>query len=286
LAATLPIAAHIEHRRIGDYYLAGPRSSLNLLFGCLTGFGALSLLVGCMAVGGWVHLGSAALTHADMLRYATLWGVGFAFVALVEEGSFRCYFQFTLTRGIGFWWALATVAGLCAYLGVTSRGHGALGVYGFALAGLFPCLYTHKSKTAQSAFWQAAWAGSTGFGFIHTFNNGENWIGTFAACAIGFVFCVSVRLTGTAWWAIGCHAAWDWAETFFYGTADSGYTAEGHLFSAAPSGSVLWSGGADGPEGSLLVLPIILLIALLLVLQYGRRAQAASQAKPVQQLAG
>jgi len=116
---------------------------------------------------------------------------------------------------------------------------------------------------------------STFFGFFHTSNGGENWIGVFAAAAIGFIFCVSVFVTGSAWWAIGCHAAWDWAETFFYGTADSGQQGQGHLLSATPAGNSLWSGGADGPEGSLLVLGAILFL-LLVLLGFYRRGNSAS----------
>ena len=134
-------------------------------------------------------------------------------------------------------------------------------------------------KPEGTGFWQTAWVTSTLFGFIHTGNNGENWIGIFAAALIGFVFCVSVRVTGSAWWAIGCHAAWDWAETYFYGTADSGFTARGHLLSTTPAGNALWSGGADGPEGSLLVLGTILLLLAALLVIYGRRKPVAALAE-------
>ncbi|WP_162601686.1 hypothetical protein [Occallatibacter savannae] len=71
--------------------------------------------------------------------------------------------------------------------------------------------------------------------------------------------------------AIGCHAAWDWAETYFYGTADSGFVAPGHLFSTKPMGNPLWSGGADGPEGSLLVIPVVLLLLAWLLFLHSRR---------------
>jgi hypothetical protein len=133
----------------------------------------------------------------------------------------------------------------------------------------------HRKKAPSASFWQAAWLTSTLFGFIHTFNHGENWIGIFAAAAVGFVFCVSVKLTGSAWWAIGCHAAWDWAETYFYGTADSGYVANGHYLTATPVGKALWSGGSDGPEGSLLVLPVLLLMLIALTAIYGPAKNAA-----------
>jgi membrane protease YdiL (CAAX protease family) len=158
-------------------------------------------------------------------------------------------------------------------------------VYAFALVGLIPCTLLHVNKVEASNFWQAAWATSTGFGFVHTLNNGENWIGIFAAAAIGFVFCVSIRLTGSAWWAIGCHAAWDWAETYFYGTADSGFVAKGHYLTTAPVGNPLWSGGSDGPEGSLLIVPIVLLLLGLLLAIYGRRGTSANAMPAAPQLA-
>jgi len=100
-------------------------------------------------------------------------------------------------------------------------------------------------------------------------------VGIFAAALIGFVFCVSVRVTGSAWWAIGCHTAWDWAETYFYGTPDSGFVTQRHFLTTSPIGNTLWSGGTDGPEGSLLVAPVILLLLALLLAVYGRKRQAA-----------
>jgi membrane protease YdiL (CAAX protease family) len=141
-------------------------------------------------------------------------------------------------------------------------------------------------KVSGSSFWQAAWVTSTLFGFIHTNNNGENWIGIFAAALIGFVFCVSVWATGSAWWAIGCHAAWDWGETYFYGAADSGNVAVGHYLTATPSGATLWSGGTDGPEGSLLVVPVVLLLLLAILVLYGRGKHAAQSAPIVEPAAG
>jgi hypothetical protein len=36
------------------------------------------------------------------------------------------------------------------------------------------------------------------------------------------------------------------------------------------TGNALWSGGADGPEGSVLVLGVVLLLLAMLLLIYGR----------------
>ena len=264
------LVALMERRRIMDYNLRGPRPLVHFFSGIVAGFAALSALVGALVWGGWLHFGPAALSGARIYGYAAIWGVVFLLTGIVEEGSFRGFLQFTFTRGINFWWALGTVGAACLILLFTASGNGVWGVYLAALLGLPPCLLLHIKKTPGAAFWQAAWAVSTLFGLIHTGNGGENWIGIFAAALIGFVFCVSVRVTGSAWWAIGCHAAWDWAETFFYGTADSGMVASGHYLTTTLTGNALWSGGADGPEGSVLVLGVVLLLLAMLLLIYGR----------------
>jgi membrane protease YdiL (CAAX protease family) len=264
------IVAAIERRGILDFNLRGPRRVAHFLSGLVAGFAALSALVGALAWGGWLHFGPIALTGTHIVTYAAVWACAFLLVGCVEEGVMRCYLLFTLARGLNFWWAVGLVGAMCLRLFMHAKGNGIWGVYAIALMGVGPCLLLHAKKAPSSGFWQAAWVTSTFFGFGHTGNNGENWIGIFAAAAIGFVFCVSIWITGSAWWAIGCHAAWDWAETYFYGTADSGLVAPGHYLTTMLSGNALWSGGANGPEGSLLVLPVILLLLLLLLVVYRR----------------
>jgi hypothetical protein len=272
VAGAASLMALIERRRtLLAYNLIGPRRTLNFFAGFAAGFLALSLLVGALASGGWIHFGPVALSGAQVFKYGAMWAAAFLLVGCFEEGVCRCFLLFTLTRGINLWWALGIEAALCASLLVRVRGNGAWGVYVFALLGLLPCLLLHLKKAPSAGFWQAAWVTSTFFGYVHTGNNGENPIGIFAAAFVGFVFCVSVWLTGSAWWGIGCHAAWDWAETYFYGAADSGNVATGHFLTTGPTGNALWSGGADGPEGSLLVIGIILLLLAALLVIYDRR---------------
>ena len=287
LTLSVAIVAAIEHRTILDYNLRGPNRVMHFFSGLVIGFAALSALVGALAAGGWLHFGPVALRGSEVLKYAVVWGAVFLLVGCFEEGidallsAVHAHARHQLLVGAG------PIALMCGFLIFRIKGNGAWGVYVIALLGLVPCFLLHMNKSPSAGFWQAAWVTSTLFGFGHTGNNGENWIGIFAAAFIGFVFCVSIWLTGSAWWAIGCHAAWDWAETYFYGTADSGLVAPGHLLTTSPAGNPLWSGGSDGPEGSLLIIPIVLLILAWLVLIY-RRPKQLERSAPVatEQLAG
>jgi len=128
-------------------------------------------------------------------------------------------------------------------------------------------------------FWPAATVLSLGFGLIHLRNSSEVLLGIAGAAIGGMVFSLCLKLTGSLWWGIGFHAAWDWAESFLFGTPNSGYIMKGTLLSSRPVGDTLWSGGTAGPEASILLLP--LLAAALFVVWLLRRRRLVSDEKPV-----
>jgi len=131
----------------------------------------------------------------------------------------------------------------------------------FLLVGLFEEFllrgYTQFTLTRGIGFWPAAAVLSCAFGLIHLWNGGERWTGLLAAAAIGFFLCLTLRRTGSLWFAVGFHAAWDWGETFFYSVPDSGMVAPGHLLSSSLQGAPWLSGGSVGPEGSALCFVVI-----------------------------
>ncbi|MGB6828023.1 MAG: CPBP family intramembrane glutamic endopeptidase [Terracidiphilus sp.] len=134
--------------------------------------------------------------------------------------------------------------------------------------------YVQYTFTRGIGFWWGALLLSFIFGFGHHGNPGESPVGLFAAGAIGLVFCLSIWYTGSLWWAVGFHAAWDWGESYFYGTSDSGLISQGHLFGEHPLGKLLWSGGLTGPEGSLYIVPLIFIMALCMWAWWGHRVQS------------
>jgi membrane protease YdiL (CAAX protease family) len=220
LAATW-IMARIEGRRLAVYGYAGSARLVRFLWGGVWGFVALSGLVGVLWKAHLLAFDPGRLHGLAVWKYGLVWLLMFVFTGIFEESLLRGYLQYTLTRGMGFWWAALLMSIL--------------------------------------------------FGAVHGSNKGESPVGLFSAAAVGLVFCISLWYTGSLWWAIGFHATWDWAQTFFYGTPDSGMVARGHLMSEHPVGPLLWSGGPTGPEGSLYILPLLLIMALAMWLWWRRR---------------
>ena len=133
----------------------------------------------------------------------------------------------------------------------------------FLLVGLFEEFllrgYSQFTLARGVGFWPAALGLSCAFGLIHLKNEQEHWPGVLAAACIGLFFCLTLRRTGSLWFAVGFHASWDWGETFFYSVPDSGMTSPGHLLSSTLHGPTWLSGGGVGPEGSVLCFVVIAL---------------------------
>lgn len=124
------------------------------------------------------------------------------------------------------------------------------------------------SMSRRMRFWPAALFLSAVFGAAHVANHGENVLGIAQVVATGLLFCLMIRRTGTLWFAIGFHAAWDWAETFFYGTSDSGLLGVGRFLNSSVRGPNWLTGGSAGPEGSIFAMVILLLCAGLIHLRF------------------
>lgn len=119
-------------------------------------------------------------------------------------------------------------------------------------------------------FWPSAVILSGVFVLAHVPNHGENALGLLQVFAAGLLFCFTVRRTGNLWFAVGFHAAWDWAQTFFYGTADSGLVGAGRLLNSRLQGPNWLSGGLVGPEGSVAAVFVLVLCAILVHFRFPR----------------
>jgi membrane protease YdiL (CAAX protease family) len=146
--------------------------------------------------------------------------------------------------------------------------YGLLWALGFLLVGLFEESafrgYMQFTLTTGLGFWPAAGITCVIFAGLHLGNPGENWIGAVEIVLIALFLCLALRRTGNLWFAIGWHMAFDWGESFFYSTPNSGIHATGHMLNASLMGSRWLSGGTVGPEAS--VFDLLVTIAGILLL--------------------
>ena len=191
----------------------------------------------------------------------------------IEKRPFGVYgMPLSLAFGKRFWqgvlWGLATetlIITLIFALGGFSFGSLALSgsaliryailwAAGFALVGIAEEFlfrgYTQYTLATGIGFWPAAILLSALFGAIHLGNQGEGWVGALSVFVFGIFACLTLKRTGSLWFAIGFHAASDYAETFIYSTPDSGLLAQGHLLNSSFHGPRWVTGGSIGPEGS------------------------------------
>ena len=217
--------ARLEKRRFGVYGL-GSRHLRDALPGAACGLLALAALVGLLRGLHLLVFDDRRLHGAAAFRFGAEWLLVFLLVGIFEEFFFRGYVQFTLMRGL---------------LGLGGR--------------LSP------ARAQQTAFWLAAVLLSTLFSATHLSNAGEDPAGIAAVFVAGLLFSYALWRTGSLWWGVGFHMAWDWAQSFLFGVPDSGTLSAGRLMATHATGNPLLSGGQAGPEGSVLVLPTLLLVA-------------------------
>jgi membrane protease YdiL (CAAX protease family) len=222
------LLSRAERRRLSWYGL-GLNRLRDFLPGAAWGLAALSALVFTLRSLHFLYFDSRILFGVPMLIYGIKWLIAFLFVGFAEEYFLRGYMQYTLTRGV------------------------------FGLAEKMS-----PAKARAVAFWIAAFILSILFACMHLNNGGENFVGLLQVFIVGMIFAYVLFRTGSLWWAVGFHMAWDWAQSFLYGVPDSGNLSVGRLFQTHFAGKPLLSGGADGPEGSVLSVPILLLMILVI----------------------
>jgi membrane protease YdiL (CAAX protease family) len=102
------------------------------------------------------------------------------------------------------------------------------------------------------------------FGLAHTGNANWNWLGIFNTMLWGVLFGYAYLRTGALWLPIGLHFGWNMVLPLF-GANLSGFTMGVTGFALHWKTGDLWSGGAYGPEGSVLTTAVV--VALVFVVR-------------------
>lgn len=112
--------------------------------------------------------------------------------------------------------------------------------------------YSLHTLTSSIGFWPAAILLAVAFGLVHKRNPGENWVGVAGVVLVGLFWSFTLKRTGSLWFALGMHATFDFGETFLFSVPDSGMIFSQHLSNATLHGPNWLTGGAPGPEASVI----------------------------------
>jgi membrane protease YdiL (CAAX protease family) len=239
---------------------AGGTAALSpLLPGGASGSAGPVLVAGLLA--GWVMLASEGRSPAALGFHARRSGVA-------EAG---------LGLALGVVVALAAVALVAAAGGVrwsaqagSAQGWlvaGASALWLFALPAAAEEVvfrgYPFQALAESWGAWPALAVTSVGFGLVHLANPEASWSGAATVAAAGVFLGLVLLRTGSLWWATGVHLGWNWAHGFLVDLPVSGLDpVDAPLVEARTSGPAWLSGGAFGPEGSLLATAALAAAAL------------------------
>jgi hypothetical protein len=245
---------------------------------------------------GVVTAGSVLGSEATIV-FALL--VAAAIMTFIDKRSFADYgLPWNLAFGKRFWqgtiigfgmlsllligiWALHgfSLDGLSEHGGAAVK-YGIIWGVAFFLVGVFEDFtfrgYLQSALGDGIGFWWAAIILAILFGAIHYSNHGEALFGCVMAGSFGLLEAFALSRVGNLWLLFGMHAGWDWGETYFYGTPDSGQVGFGHLFNSAFHGPKWLTGGTVGPEGSWLVFVVLIIWALAIHFLFPAKQRAAT----------
>jgi hypothetical protein len=89
------------------------------------------------------------------------------------------------------------------------------------------------------------------------FKAGENIWDVITLVSLSLMLCYSVIRTGTLWFAVGFHIAFDYMQLFVIGTPNGTRVPQGRLLDSGFHGPAWLTGGDLGTEASFLMYPVI-----------------------------
>lgn len=140
--------------------------------------------------------------------------------------------------------------------------------------------YALKTLGESVGFWPAAIFLSSIFGLVHLiFKPHEDWIDPISVTLYGVFWCLTLRRTRSLWFAVGFHAASDYADMIVFAEPNSGNDGKplpGHLLDVRFHGADWLTGGPRGTEASIVVFVVLAGLFYFFDNMYPSKATASS----------
>jgi membrane protease YdiL (CAAX protease family) len=132
--------------------------------------------------------------------------------------------------------------------------------------------YLLQTLWRSVGFWPAATVIALIFTAEHYFyKQGENIWDVLTLMSLGLLMCYSVLRSGTLWFAVGFHVAFDYMQLFVIGTPNGSRVPVGRLLEVTFQGPTWLTGGALGTEASFLMYPAIASLWVYVAWRYRNR---------------
>jgi uncharacterized protein len=237
----------------------------------------------------WLHLdfflspGGIALNELENFLLALICTGAFALYERRRVDSYGLLidraFSWQTLEGLfaGILLAGAVALGMLALGGMRIRGlalaDGALATYAFAWLGANICVGVAEEFLFRSYFqqtlWKAIgfWPSATVIALLfaadhYFFKAGENVWDAITLMSLSLLLSYSILRTGTLWFAVGFHIAFDYMQLFVIGTPNGTLVPVGRLLNVRFTGPAWLTGGVLGTEASFLMYPAIALLWL------------------------
>ena len=129
--------------------------------------------------------------------------------------------------------------------------------------------YLLQTLWKSIGFWPGAVVIALGFAADHYFfKTGENIWDVITLVSLSLMVSYSVLRTGTLWFAVGFHVAFDYMQFFIIGTPNGALVPQGPLLDVSFNGPSWLTGGVLGTEASFLMYPAIALAWLYIWWRY------------------
>jgi CAAX protease family protein len=135
--------------------------------------------------------------------------------------------------------------------------------------------YFLQSLWRGLGFWPAAIVIALIFAALHYFfKEGENVWDVITLVSLSLLLCFTVKRSGTLWFAVGFHIAFDFMQFFVIGTPNGALIPQGRMLDVSFNGPAWLTGGVLGTEASFLMYPAIAILWLYVRLRYRPAASA------------
>jgi len=121
--------------------------------------------------------------------------------------------------------------------------------------------YVQVTLSKSIGFWPASVVIALIFAAAHYFfKPGENLWDVITLVSLSLLMSYSFLRTGTLWFAVGFHIAFDYMQLFVIGTPNGGQLPAGRMLNVTFAGPAWLTGGTLGTEASFLMYPAIALL--------------------------